>query len=241
MTSPWEGQRVVVLGGTSGLGLAVAASAARQGAVAIVASRRQANVDAALSQLPHGTQGYVADPRDEAALERFFAMVGPFDHLVYTAGEALALGQIDRLSIEAGRRFFETRYWGALAAAKHGAPLIRPGGSIVFTSGTAGARPHAGWALGASVCAAMEGLTRALAVELAPIRVNIVSPGFIRTPLWRDMAQADREAMYASTGARLPVGRVGEADDVAEAYLFLMRQGFATGQTIVVDGGGVLV
>jgi NAD(P)-dependent dehydrogenase (short-subunit alcohol dehydrogenase family) len=87
----------------------------------------------------------------------------------------------------------------------------------------------------------MEGLTRALAVELAPLRVNIVSPGFVRTPLWRDMAEADREAMYAAAGAQLPVGRVGEAEDLAAAYIFLMSQGFATGQSIVVDGGGVLV
>jgi NAD(P)-dependent dehydrogenase (short-subunit alcohol dehydrogenase family) len=132
------------------------------------------------------------------------------------------------------------RYWGALTAAKHGAPQIRAGGSIVFTSGIAGARPRAGWALGASICAAMEGLTRALAVELAPLRVNIVSPGFVRTPLWRNMSEADREAMYAAAGAKLPVGRVGEAADIAQAYLFLMQQGFATGQTLVVDGGGVL-
>ena len=139
------------------------------------------------------------------------------------------------------RQFFETRYWGAFTAAKHGAPLIRPGGSIVFSSGSAGLRPRAGWALGASICMAMEGLTRALAVELAPIRVNVVTPGFVRTPLWQNIPEDDREAMFVAAGERLPVGRVGEAAEVAETYVFLMRQGFATGQSFVVDGGGVLV
>ncbi len=174
-------------------------------------------------------------------MRSFFAEIGAFDHLVYTAGETLKLGPLADTSLAAARQFFELRYWGAFTAAKYGAPSIRPGGSIVFTSGIAGARPQPGWALGASICSAMEGLTRALAVELAPLRVNLVSPGFVRTPLWGNIPEADREAMFAAAGAKLPVGRVGEAADLGEAYVFLMREGFATGQTLVVDGGGVLV
>jgi len=234
-------KRVVVLGGTSGIGLAVAQAAARAGAALVVASSSQANVQAALRQLPEGAEGHALDLLDEGAVRAFFERIGAFDHLVFTAGETLQLGALKDMSLDTARQFFELRYWGALTAAKYGAPSIRPSGSIVFTSGIAGARPQPGWALGASICAAMEGLTRALAVELAPLRVNIVSPGFVRTPLWRGMAEAEREAMYAAAGSKLPVGRVGEAADLAEAYLFLMRQGFATGQTLVVDGGGVLV
>jgi NAD(P)-dependent dehydrogenase (short-subunit alcohol dehydrogenase family) len=122
-----------------------------------------------------------------------------------------------------------------------GSSNIRKGGSIVFTSGIAGQRPLAGWALGASICAAMEGLTRALAVELAPIRVNIVSPGVVKTPLWWNMTEADRKALYHETAERLPVGHVGDAEEIAEAYLYLMRQGYSAGQVLVVDGGAVLV
>jgi NAD(P)-dependent dehydrogenase (short-subunit alcohol dehydrogenase family) len=236
-----SGKRVVVLGGTSGIGLAVAEAAAREGARPVVVSRELARVEATVAGLPAGAEGFAVDVTDEAAVTDLFEQIGPFDHLVFTAGEALQLGPVVEMSLAAGRQFFETRYWGAVAAAKHGAPLIRPGGSIVFSSGSAGLRPQPGWALGASICMAMEGLTRALAVELAPIRVNLVTPGFVRTPLWRDISEADREAMYAAAGARLPVGRVGEAAEVAETYLFLMRQGFATGQSFVVDGGGVLV
>ena len=131
-------------------------------------------------------------------------------------------------------------HWGAFMAAKYGSGSIRPGGSIVFTSGTAGARPRSGWSLGASVCAAMEGLTRALAVELAPIRVNIVAPGIVKSPLWASVPEDHRENMYREAAERLPVGHVGEPDEVAQAYLYLMQQTYITGQVLIVDGGGTL-
>jgi hypothetical protein len=118
---------------------------------------------------------------------------------------------------------------------------IRTGGSIVFTSGVAGARPGPGWSVAASICGAMEGLTRALAVELAPVRVNIVSPGVVKTPLWREMPEEARESLYASEARRLPVGHVADAQEIAEGYLYLMRQTFVTGQTLAIDGGGLLV
>jgi NAD(P)-dependent dehydrogenase (short-subunit alcohol dehydrogenase family) len=236
-----NGKRVLVLGGASGIGFAVAEAAARDGATPVVASRDEARVAAAVARLPVGAEGFTLDLMDEAAVKAFFARIGPFDHLVFTAGESLPIVALAEMSLAAGRQFFETRFWGALTAAKYGAPLIRQGGSIVLSSGTAGARPQAGFALVSSICTAMEGLTRALAVELAPTRVNLVTPGFVRSPLWRTMAEPDREAMYAAMGAKLPVGRVGNVAEVAETYMFLMRQGFATGQSVVVDGGGVLV
>ncbi|NIE81493.1 SDR family oxidoreductase [Asaia sp. As-1742] len=235
-------KRVVVLGGTSGIGLAVAEGAAGEGARVSIASSRRSSVDAALARLPDGTDGHALDLRDEAEVSRFFATIGPFDHLVFTAGESLQLGPIADMALPSARQFFELRYWGALTAAKYAAPLIQPGGSIVFTSGIAGARsPQAGWALGASICSAMEGLTRALAIELAPIRVNIVVPGFVKTPLWNDIPEENREAMYATVREKLPVRRIGEPDDLAAAYVFLMKQRFATGQSFVIDGGGLLV
>jgi len=235
-------KRVVVLGGTSGIGLAVAEAAAGEGARVAIASTRRTSVDAALARLPGGAEGHALDLRDEVAVRDLFAAIGPLDHVVFTAGESLPLGPIADMELPSARHFFELRYWGALTAAKYAAPLIRPGGSIVFTSGIAGARPpQAGWALGASICGAMEGLTRALAIELAPIRVNIVVPGFVKTPLWNDIPEVLREEMYATVKEKLPVRRIGEPDDLAAAYLFLMKQRFATGQSFVIDGGGVLV
>jgi hypothetical protein len=170
------------------------------------------------------------DLADGDATRVLFARLGRFDHLVFTAGETLQLGSLATTDLDAARRFFALRYWGAYCAAKYGSSRIGEGGSIVFTSGIAGQRPHAGWALGASICAAMEGLTRALAVELAPVRVNIVSPGVVRTPLWANMAEADRGALYQQTAERLPVGHVGDATEIAEAYLYLMRQSYCTGK-----------
>jgi NAD(P)-dependent dehydrogenase (short-subunit alcohol dehydrogenase family) len=236
-----EGKRVVVLGGSSGLGLAAAQASAARGASIVIASSRKPRVDEALRLLPAGSEGHVLDLADEPSVRALFAKLGQFDHLLFTAGETLRLGPLPETDIDAARRFLDLRLWGAYMAAKYGSGSIRPGGSIVFTSGTAGARPRSGWSLGASVCAAMEGLTRALAMELAPIRVNIVAPGMVKTPLWANVPEDQRETMYRQAAERLPVGHVGEAVEVAEAYVYLMEQTYITGQTLNVDGGGTLV
>jgi NAD(P)-dependent dehydrogenase (short-subunit alcohol dehydrogenase family) len=236
-----EGKRIIVLGGSSGIGLATAQAAAREGARVVIASSQRGRIDAALTALPAGTQGHALDLADQHATQAFFARLGAFDHLVFTAGETLLLGKLENTDVEAAGRFFTLRYWGAYLAAKYGCASIRKGGSIVFTSGIAGKRPQPGWALGASICAAMEGLTRALAVELAPIRVNIVSPGVVKTPLWATMAEIDRSALYQRTAEALPVGHVGDPAEIADAYLYLMRQTYSTGQVLIVDGGAVLI
>jgi NAD(P)-dependent dehydrogenase (short-subunit alcohol dehydrogenase family) len=234
-------KRVVILGGTSGIGLATAQAAAQEGATLVVASSQQRSVDKALATLPGSTEGRTLDLLNEDAVRSLFDRIGAFDHLVFTAGESLQLGEVAATSLASARQAFNLRFWGAFAAAKYASGLIRPGGSIVLTTGIASLRPRKGWAVAASICGAMDALTRALAVELAPVRVNAVSPGVVRTALWSNMSEADRDAMYRDIGAALPVGRVGEARDIAQAYLYLMREGFSTGQVVVVDGGTVLV
>lgn len=234
-------KKIVVLGGTSGIGLAVAQAAAKDGATVTVASSRKDSVDRALKALPAGSEGYALNLTDEAQVKSLFERIGDFDHLVFTAGESLQLAELAKTPVAEAQSFFTLRFWGAFTAVKYGGPHVRKGGSIVLTTGVAGARPHKGWGVAASICAAMEGFTRAMAVELAPVRVNAVSPGVIKSPLWANMTEADREAMYRNIGAALPVGRVGEVEDVAESYLYLMRNGFSTGQVITIDGGTVLV
>jgi NAD(P)-dependent dehydrogenase (short-subunit alcohol dehydrogenase family) len=236
-----SGKRVVILGGTSGIGFATAALAAREGAAVVVASSRQERVDRALSRLPKGAEGHVLDLSDEEQVRNFFARIGAFDHLVFTAGEKLLIGELGATDVEQARHFFDLRFWGAFMAAKHGSGNIRPGGSIVLTSGLAGQRPNKGWTIVASICSAAEGLTRALAVELAPIRVNLVCPGLVKTELWDNMSEQDRNTRYQAAGQNLPVGQVGEAQDLAETYLYLMRERFSTGQVVIVDGGASLV
>jgi NAD(P)-dependent dehydrogenase (short-subunit alcohol dehydrogenase family) len=235
-----SGSRVLVVGGTSGIGLAVATAVAERGATPIVASRRAASVETALAALPAGAEGATVDLTDEASVAALAQQHAPFDHVAFTAGEPLELVPLRDLTSDIVRSFFETRFLGAIAVVRAVAPLLRPGGSITLTSGTAGDRPGAGWALGASVCGAMSALTRALAVELAPVRVNAVAPGVVRSPLWSGMSEQDRAAMYDGVAAAVPLSRVAEVEDVALAYVYAMEQVHGTGIVITVDGGTVL-
>jgi NAD(P)-dependent dehydrogenase (short-subunit alcohol dehydrogenase family) len=232
--------RVLVIGGTSGIGLGVAEAAAERGAIPILVSRRQSSVDRALSQLPDQARGATVDLTDLPAVERLAADLGEIEHLVFTAGESLELAPLADLTPEIITGFFQTRFVGALTAVRVFAPHITAGGSITLTSGTAAEQPGFG-ALPVSICGAMNALTTALAVELAPIRVNAVAPGVVRTPLWDTMSEADRQAMYAQAAQQLPLGRVGEVADTARAYLYCMEQEFGTGVVVTVDGGTVLV
>ena len=235
-----HGQRVVVLGGTSGTGLATAKAAARLGAQVTVVSRRQVSVDRALADLPPGTCGRAADLTDTDQVRRLFDDLDSIDHLVFTAGEPLLLMSLDTLDLDKAREFFTLRYFSALWAVHAAMPHLRPGGSITLTAGIVSQRPGPDWAVVASVCGAVESLTRALAVELAPIRVNAVCPGIVRSPLWDPMPQASRDQMYRDTAASIPAGRVGEVGDIAQAYLFCLTQPFATGTVLTIDGGFAL-
>lgn len=236
-----QGKKVLLLGGSSGIGLATAKAAAAEGASVMIVSGNPGRLNSALKELPDSATGQVVDLSREEAIINFFATTGTFDHLVYTAGEPISISSLSESSIDAARRYFNIRYWGAVAAVKYGASHINPGGSVVLTSGIASQRPGKGWSLGASICSAMEGFTRAMAVELAPVRVNIVSPGVVRTGLWNSMNERDREVMFQSVAGQLPVQRIGEAADIAATYLHLMQQSYSTGQVITVDGGAVLV
>ena len=232
-----HGQRVVILGGTSGIGLATAKAAARCGAEVTVISRHRASVDRALAELPPGARGRAADLTDPAPAGALFDDLGDIDHLVFTAGEPLTQMDIAALDLDRVREFFALRYFGALWAVRAAAPHLRPGGSITLSTGITGRRPSPGWAVAASICGAVESLTRALAVELAPIRVNAVCPGVVRSPLWASMTPGGREQLYRDTAASIPAGQVG---DIAHAYLYCLTQPFATGSILTVDGAAAL-
>src|SRR6266850_614858 len=234
-------KRILVLGGSSGIGLAVAQQVVARGARAIIASSNADRVKQAVATLDGKAEGHTLDLSKERDIQNFFQRIGDFDHLVFTAGDTLQLDELVATDLTKARRAFELRYWAALAAVKYASPHIRKGGSIVLTTGVAGRRPHKGWTIAASVCGTIEALTRALAVELAPIRVNAVCPGVVRTNLWQSMNADAREHLYESVGKSLLVGRVGEACEIARAYLFLMQEGYSTGQIVVLDGGAVLV
>lgn len=233
-------QRVVVIGGSSGMGLATARAAAAAGASVTIASSGKERLDAALAELPDTCEGFVTDVRDDANIAALFEHVGELDHLVYTAGDALDQRPLAELPLDVARSLFDVRFWGVVAAVKHAAPRIRPGGSIVLTSGIIGVRPTPGAALAASSVGAIEGLARGLAVDLAPVRVNTVRPGPVHTPMWDGLPQPQLDAMVAAFTERTLTKAIGEADQVAATNLYLMENRFVTGAVITVDGGFVL-
>jgi NAD(P)-dependent dehydrogenase (short-subunit alcohol dehydrogenase family) len=171
-------------------------------------------------------------------VKKFFDATGGLDHLVYCAGDALPAAVV---TTEEARKFFEVRFWGMYIAARAASPYIRKGGSITLTNGILALRPWKGWSAVSAVAGAVESLTRGFALDMAPIRVNTVCAGMIKTGLWDWMSEADREAMYAEQAKKLPAGRVGEVADVAETFLYLMKSDFTTGQIVVIDGGAVIV
>jgi NAD(P)-dependent dehydrogenase (short-subunit alcohol dehydrogenase family) len=231
---------VVVLGGSSGIGLAVARRAARAGAKVTIASKNPDSIERALGELPAGVTGRAVDATANSDVSAFFDGIGEFDHFVFTAGDNLRGRTLDEITPEIASEFFGLRLFRAMDAVRLAVPHLRVGGSITLTSGSAAFKGGAGWALGSAVCGATNSLVRSLAVELAPLRVNAVAPGVLRSPVWSAMAENDRENMYDALGATLPLGRIGETDDAAKAYVALMDQDYVTGTVAVVDGGTLI-
>ena len=234
-------KRVVLIGGASGIGLAVAELAAAQGAAIVVGSSEKARVATALERLPKGTTGHPVDVRDETSVDAFFTAIGRFDHLVYTAGDwNVQMRRATRdIDVASAREFFTVRFWGAVIAAKYAARTIAPDGSITLTSGMYGHRPRPTMAVAAGLGGGIEALGRGLAIDLAPIRVNIVSPGLILTEMMQ-AAYAD-ERQLAPLVQRLPIPRGATPKEAAEAYVYAMSNGYVTGQTFPIDGGALLV
>ena len=232
-------KRVVIIGGSSGMGLATAKAATAAGAQVIIASRSRDKLEKACGDIGGDTEALTLDVQDEAAVQAFFDRVGEFDHLT-TPGNQAAGGPFLTRDTATVRADFDSKFWGQYLAAKHGAPLIRPGGSIVFFSGIYSQRPSAGVSGVAAINSAIEGLARALAVELAPIRVNAVSPGLVDTPIFDDMPKEARDEMFQRFAAAAPLKRVGRPEEIAQAVLHLMANPFTTGSTLFVDGGYTL-
>lgn len=234
MTSPLNGKTVVVIGGSSGIGAAVAEQARSRGAQVVLAGRRLS------SALHNGLRSEPVDVTDNASLQRLFESVGRFDHLVYTAGPAVQAKNLQDTDLQQAQDNFNVKLWGALRAIQLALPFLDEHGSIVLTSGQLGRKLVPGQFIKIGINAATEALGKQLAKELAPRRVNVVSPGVIDTPAYAGLSEDQREAMYAKVGQALPVGRVGQAYEVAAGYVLAMENTFMTGSVIDIDGGGLL-
>lgn len=233
-----KGKRVVIIGGASGIGFAIAELAGALGATVVIASSNLARVTTATERLS-GVTGYQVDLRNEASVVDFFAEVGPFDHLAITAGDwsGSMFGAVKELDLIQARELLEVRFWGMIAAVKHGSRSIAQDGSITLTSGLLTHRPRKGTPLATAMGGAVEHLTLGLAMDLAPVRVNAVSPGLILTEHVQQRPEASVQAMVAS----LPLPRGGTPREAAQAYVYLMQNAYVTGQILSIDGGGLLV
>jgi NAD(P)-dependent dehydrogenase (short-subunit alcohol dehydrogenase family) len=230
-----KGKKVVVVGGSSGIGLATAEMAKREGADVIVASRNVQRLDAVAEKL--NAIAVPADVTSDESVAKLFQSCGPVDHVVVTAAQ-LRTGPFKTVKMEDVRATMEGKFWGAWRVAQ--AADIRPGGSLTLVSGYLSIRPRPNAAIVSAANGALESLARALALELAPVRVNAVSPGIIDTPIRAAMPEAARLDMLAKTAASLPVGRVGVGEDIAQQILAFMTIGFATGSIVYLDGGALV-
>lgn len=230
------GKKVVVVGGSSGIGLATAEIAKREGADVVIASRNPDRLKAAAGTI--AARPIRADVTEDESVRALFAQCGPVDHVVVTAAQ-LKSGPFKTVSMDDVRATMESKFWGAWRVAREA--NIRAGGSLTLVSGFLSVRPRPAAAIVGAANGALESLARSLALELAPVRVNCVSPGIIDTPIRAAMPEAARQEMLAKVAAGLPVGRVGLGEDIAQQILSFMINGFATGSIVTIDGGALIV
>lgn len=232
-----KNQKIIIVGGSSGIGFAVAQKSLMVGAGVVVAGRSEEKIKRAVAQLQGGVSGIILDASNEVAVIDFFARIGEFDHLVATIKPQLPSGSFFENDTSAVRAACDAKFWGQYYLAKHGAKLIREGGSITFTSGIASTHPYPGYSAVSMMNAAVEGLCRAIAIELAPIRVNTVCPGFVNATT----QQVNRVQYVKKLAPNLPLDRLADAEEIADAYLYLMSSAYSSGTVLIIDGGASCV
>lgn len=236
-------QHIMVIGGSSGIGLGVARVAQRSGARVTIVGRSQERLGQARAELgePCPVITARADITEEDQVRALFAKCAPVDHVVLTAADIVAYQPVRELDLPAARGTIDSKLIAGLLVAKHAATVLPPTGSITFTGGIATERPVPGGSVVAAVNSALTGLARGLALELAPIRVNVLAPGWVETPIWDKIAGANKQQVLNGMAERLPSGRIGSPEDIGEAALFLTRMRHLTGTVVPVDGGQRLV
>jgi len=234
-------RRIVIIGGSSGIGLMTAKEAVARGARVVVGGRTAERL-ADAAKIGGNVETHQVDATDESAMETFFAKIGHFDHLAVLVPSAPDKSVSAKFApfLDMDPFLFESvlrnRFWSQCWGARYGAPHMSQDGSIVFMSSSQPRKTIPRYSASCAAAGAIEALARVLAIELAPIRVNVIAPGFIATP-GTDHIPAERRATWDKIAASQPVKRLGKAEEVAAAMLFLMENGYATGAVLDIDGG----
>lgn len=233
-----QGKTCVVMGGSSGIGLETARLLAADGARVWITGRSEEKARHAARSLSGGeVMARAVDGTSTEQVRAFYQEVGPFDHLVLALSGGEGGGPFRQLDEAALRRGFDAKFFAHFTCARQALGTLREGGSLTFVTAASARTSFPGTAGLAAINGALEAMSRTLALELAPTRVNAVSPGIIETPWWDQVPEAQRKATFAAAAAMVPVKRVGRAEDVADAIVFLIRNGFMTGTVIECDGG----
>jgi NAD(P)-dependent dehydrogenase (short-subunit alcohol dehydrogenase family) len=238
--SALAGQTVVVLGGSAGIGLETARAARDAGAEVVLAARNAQRLEAAAQEV--GARSSAAfDAADPEALQRFFAdLPTPVDHVMVTAGRPY-YGPIADMDFAAARRSLDDHFWLAIQVARLAVTAVRPGGTLVFMGGTGGRHTDIGLSVISAMTAAMPALVANLALEIAPVRVNLIAAGFVDTPLSAQLLADGLDERRAQLREGLPIRRVVQPQDVAALALHLMTNDALTGATYDIDGGQQLL
>lgn len=248
------GARVLVIGGSSGIGYCVAEASLEFGASVIISSSRQSRIDSSIEKLLQtypSAKGRIAgfpcdlsSPSVEANIEKLFEQCGApkFDHIVHTAGDRLATLKLQDATLDAMQAAAMVRFNSPLLLAKHAPKHLNPGpaSSITLTTGSVSRKPMKDWSVVASYATGLHGMVRNLALDLAPVRVNLISPGAVLTELWDGLEKKQMEMFMEHAKGRTTTGDIGRPEDVAESYLYVMRDSNVSGSVIDTNGGALL-
>ncbi|KAF2139061.1 uncharacterized protein K452DRAFT_328396 [Aplosporella prunicola CBS 121167] len=252
-TNKLQDKHVLIIGGSAGIGFGVAEASLESGAHVTISSSNPSRLSSAVNKLKAAypsaadrISSHACDIGNEDTIEKnvagLFETVGSIDHVVYSAGDALATTPLRETSFAQMKQTGLVRFFGPLIAAKEAAKYLvsGPASSFTITSGSVAERPLPDWAVVGSFAGGLASMARGLALDLKPIRVNLINPGVVDTELWR-MPEEQKRAIFKGYEEKMPTGRVGRVEDVAEAYLYCMKDQNLTGSVISTNGGSLLV
>ena len=252
-TNKLNGQRALLIGGTGGVGISVSQALIEHRATIILSSSRESKVKKVCTQLikdypeaKHRVSGFACDlasPNVEANIKELFTKVGGINHIVYMAGDRLPMIPLEEVTLEKWQKCNQVRTIAAILVVKIGTRYMKKErySSIVLTGGSISEKPIAGgWSMLSLIGSGINGLTRQLAFDLAPIRVNCVAPGVIETDLWQGMGEEGKKTFFADHESKIPTGKVGQPEDLAEAYLYCLKDANTTGSIVHSNSGTFL-